>query len=168
MTKTTQPQSGFYTRQRQTVPVARLLQRVLTPAARRHGFAETAVLADWPAIVGPMMAKRCQPIKISRGRGKSAPGTLVVMASPVMALELQHAAPQIVDRVNTYFGYRAIAKLHLIGGRVQTSPVIKPKKTIPLSDDQNEFIAETASAIESDPLRNALAALGKAVMTKAH
>lgn len=166
MTKASKTPTGSDVRRRQTLPVSRLLQKLLTPAARRHGFAETAVLADWPEIVGVDMAKRCQPLKITRQRGKNEPGTLVIQASPIMALELQHASPQIIDRINTYFGFRAIHRLRLIASGVRQPPPTRSKPQLPLSASQRDFIHETAAGIEAEPLRKALAALGAAVMTK--
>lgn len=160
--------AGSEIRRRQTVPVARLLQRLLTPAARKQGFAETAVLADWPEIVGKDMANRCQPIKITRQRRKNEPGTLVVGAAPVMALELQHTAPQIIERINTYFGFKAICRLQLKSTHRRAMPQRKPvEKPVTLTSSQQAFIDRTASDIHDQTLRQALEKLGTTVLTKA-
>lgn len=166
MTDVSQPNSDFSKRKRQTVSVGRLLQHALTPAARRHGFAETAVLADWASIVGPELAQLCQPIKVARRRGRSQPGTLVVQASPISILELQHSAPQIIDRINTYFGFPAIATMRLQAGRVRRHVVEKLVKFKPLSVDQREFITKTAEQVQAHALRTAVERLGNAVFSR--
>ena len=90
-----------------------LLGRVLDPASRRRGLAEARVLTDWPSIVGEVLAARCQPVKLtggSRGHG----GILHIHVAGSAALELQHSEPQLLERINSYFGYPAVARLRLI------------------------------------------------------
>lgn len=165
MTKASTTPSGGTKRQRQTVPVARLLQRLLTPAARRQGFAETAVIADWPEIVGSELAKRCQPLKVSRGRGPRG-GTLVVQAPPVMTLELQHSAPQIIERINTYFGFSAIVKMRLVAGPMPRAKAVAAKSAKTLSAKQAQTLSDATAEIEMQGLKQALEALGHAVMLR--
>ncbi|MEL6289347.1 MAG: DciA family protein, partial [Pseudomonadota bacterium] len=41
-------------------------------------------------------------------------GTLVLRVDGPLALELQHRSAQLIERINRYFGYRAIAALRIL------------------------------------------------------
>lgn len=151
-------------RQFATVPVARLLQRLLTPEARRRGFAETAVLADWPAIVGRHLAQHCQPVEIRRRSRHARGGTLVIRAPGAMTLELQHTAPQLIERVNSYFGYRAIVHVRLVQGPIDRSKVKVPEPPLAkIAGDELEGLREKLAGVHDGPLRQALEGLGVAI-----
>lgn len=88
----------------------------VVPLAGRQGFAEAAVLLHWPEIVGAAWAGLCHPVKVTYGRGAELGATLMVRADGPAALELEHRAPQIVERINAHYGYRAIARIRITQG----------------------------------------------------
>src|SRR3954463_3961785 len=94
--------------------VVRLLASILDPAARRRGFAEASLLADWASVVGPALAQRCQPVRVDYAPGRRRGGVLMVHAGGAAAIEVQPAAPQIIERINTYFGFAAVRQLRLL------------------------------------------------------
>ena len=116
--------------------------RMLDPVARARGFATTALLSEWPAVVGEELARFTAPDKVvwprrnENGEGSSnqsawrADGAILVLkVDGPRAIELQHRAEQILERVNTYFGYRAIAQLRFLQApvaRTESRPVIPP------------------------------------------
>jgi len=101
-------------------PGSRALSRFVPNLTRKafadRGFHEAAVLADWPKIVGAELADKCAAIEFGRD------GALVVRAEGPTAAVLQHIEPQILDRIATYFGFRAVKRLTLRQG-----PVIAPR-----------------------------------------
>lgn len=92
--------------------LARLVPDLTRKAFAERGFHEAAVLADWPAIVGAELADKCAAMQLGRD------GTLVVRAEGPTATALQHMEPQILDRIATYFGFRAVKRLTLRQGPV--------------------------------------------------
>jgi hypothetical protein len=139
-----------------------LLGRVLDPAARRRGLAEARLLTDWRLILGPQLGTRCQPIRLSGARG--APGVLTLHVGGASALELQHAEPQVVERINDFFGYPAVARLRLIQappGRPVKPPARWPVRA--LAPAELSALARTVEAVEDRDLRLALAGLGQAL-----
>ena len=85
----------------------------VAPVAEKLGFAESEVLLRWPDIAGAALAALCHPVKVSYGRGAGLGATLTVRAEGAVAPEVEHLAPQIVERVNAYYGYRAISRLKI-------------------------------------------------------
>ncbi len=79
--------------------------------AASKGFAEPDVLLRWPEAVGPALSQICRPVKVSYGGSMGA--TLIVFADGARATEVEHRAPQIVDRINSFYGYRAISRLKI-------------------------------------------------------
>ena len=137
-----------------------LLKRVLDPAARRRGLAEATLLTDWAAVVGRELAARCHPVKLSGARDRAG-GVLVVHVVGSAALELQHAAPQVLDRINGHFGYPAVARLRLVQApfpRARGRPASRPPP-VPSPQEQAE-IGRLVAPVGDPELRAALARLG--------
>jgi hypothetical protein len=143
-----------------------LLGRLLDPAARRRGLAEAKVLTEWPTIVGPWLAARCQPIRLSHGAG-GAGGGLALHVAGAAALELQHSEPQVVERINGFFGYPAVSRLRL----VQAPPARTVARPLPtdIAGPSGADEAEVAAAVcgIGDPaLQAALAGLGRTLKVR--
>lgn len=154
-------------RPRGTYRVARLLGGLLSPAARRRGFAEASILADWARIVGPTLAARCQPVAITFPRGRYTGGVLEVRCSSGAAIEVQHRHPQIVERVNRYFGFAVVSRLRIVQMPVQPPSPPPPVGNLrTLRPDEEALLRETVAAIADDDLRAALLALGRAVSAR--
>jgi hypothetical protein len=88
-----------------------LVGNVGAVAFRRFGFIQASVVSRWGEIVGERYAKVSSPESIRFPAGKKAGGTLNVLVQGAHAPLMQHLAPVIVERVNRFFGYSAVAKL---------------------------------------------------------
>lgn len=151
-------------RRRATLGVDRLLGAVLGPTARRRGFAEAAILSDWAAIVGPTLAGRCQPTRVEFPRGRYRGGTLELHARGGAALEIQHLAPQLVERINGFFGYPAIRRLRLVQAAPAPRAVQPPAAPArPLSATDELALRRSIGTLADRPLGAALLGLGRAV-----
>mgnify|MGYP006272170561 CR=1 FL=1 len=107
-------------------------------AGAKRGFAEQRLMTQWPHIVGAELAAACRPVRMSFRRGEAAFGaTLVVEADGARALEAQHLADAIVERVNAVYGYRAVSRMKV----VQTAP----------RGGASSFLGEEAAAFEGPP-----------------
>jgi hypothetical protein len=148
--------------------ISELAAAAIGPALRRRGFANVDIAAHWPAIVGPHLARLCQPERITwprRGPGESdgarARGaTLLVRVDGPAAVELQHAAPQILERVNTFLGAGLVTRLRLVQAPLprKARPRVGPRPCAPQAAARvDDLVAE----IEDEALRRTLAALGR-------
>lgn len=150
-------------------PLADLIGACVGPAFAAQGFASADIISVWPGIVGARLADACQPVKLEwprRGRrdaeGRPEPGTLVVRVEGAFALELQHLAPVVIQRVNAHYGWACIGKLVLRQDRLHRAP--RRKAAPPLDPARRGEVALAVSRIEDDPLRDALDRLGIAVV----
>ncbi len=103
--------------------LASMLPRVTAPIFKKRGFAEAGILTDWPAIVGEHLARHTMPEKIAFARGARTAGVLHVVTESAFAPELQHLEPQVIERINGYFGYYAVGRLRIQHGRVVRAPL---------------------------------------------
>ena len=106
-----------------------------------------------------------------RSRGLRFPrATDAVGAAPGLrvgggqAVEIQHAIPTIIARVNQVFGYQAVARVTL-NKPAATPPAPRTRFTAP-TRNQKAAAATKAAAAGDSRLRHALAELGAAIAAK--
>ncbi|MEO1491221.1 MAG: DciA family protein [Pseudomonadota bacterium] len=83
----------------------------LDTVASKQGFAEPDILLRWPEIAGAAYGSLCQPVKIRYGANRTMGATLMVQTDSGRAPEVEHQAPRILERINQFYGYRAITRL---------------------------------------------------------
>lgn len=143
--------------------LAASLPQAARKSLRSHGFAEAGVVTDWPTIVGPLLSAHSAPQRLSFPRGSRLDGTLHVLVSGPFSTELQHLEPMVIERINGYFGYRAIARLRLVQG-VLPRPKARRREEQPGPEPALDPVdAAALEKIEAPELRAALERLGKAV-----
>ncbi|MET0375856.1 MAG: DciA family protein [Rhizorhabdus sp.] len=91
--------------------VADMLPDVGRAAFRRFGFVQSSVVSRWPEIVGERYAKLSVPESIRFPQGTRADGILTLLVEGAHGTMLQHVAPTIIERVNRFFGYSAVARV---------------------------------------------------------
>jgi hypothetical protein len=146
-------------------PLADLVGPALTAAFKRHGFASTEIVTHWEDIVGVEIAAHSEPIKITWPRQSDAeapePATLVLRCQGPAAIEIQHLAGVIVERVNRFLGWRAVDRVAL--RQAPLARRAKPKPPPAIDAEAARRIAEEMTDITDDSLRAALGRLGAAV-----
>ena len=143
--------------------VAAEADRITAPIRQKRGLAEAALISDWPDIIGTALAAECMPLRIARGADGTG-GTLHIRVSGALALELQHLQPQVIERINGYFGYQAIARIALQQGPVrERKPAGRPPAPPPSTADTAALAAQLDTVADED-LRQALGALGRGVL----
>lgn len=133
--------------------------RIAAPVVARHGGAGVGRLkAQWGAIVGAELAALTWPEALGRD------GALKLRVAAAFALELQHRAPLVIERINLYFGRAAVARLALVQAplplpapRHRPAPARLGAAAAAALDARLGTIAEPA-------LREALTGLGRLVL----
>ncbi len=141
------------------------LNRIAAKSFRRHGFAVQDIVHDWRVIVGATLAEISIPVQVQRPRGRGSPGAVLhVRVDQAGALELQHIAPIVIERVNTYYGYKAVARLQIVQGPVQglVRPSVQPIRH--LSEQEERQLADLLLDIDDPRLRTALTSLGRRIL----
>jgi hypothetical protein len=156
-------------------PIGAYAGRALDPAARARGFASTAILSEWAAIVGNELAQFTMPDRVVWPRrheehrdpapqtGRRGQGAVLVLrVEGPRAIEVQHRSGQILERVNAYFGYRALVEMRILQAPVMRKPTRSATPAPPLDPDA----LPPSAAIEDEGLRAALLRLGSAARAR--
>jgi hypothetical protein len=160
--------SGLKTYERprggQARPISDLMPEVGRTAFRRFGFVQSSVVTRWPDIVGPRHARICTPESIRFPPGEKHEGILQLVVVPAHAPLIQHVIPEIIERVNRFFGYNAVAKIKIRQGEVKAPPPAAPKappslKPVPLE------LGESLRDIGDPELRAVLESLARSMAT---
>ena len=99
--------------------IADLMPDIGRTAFRRFGFIQSSVVTRWPEIVGDRHARVCAPEAIRFPPGEKSEGILELVVVPAHAPIIQHVIPEIIEKVNRFFGYRAVARVKLRQGQVK-------------------------------------------------
>jgi hypothetical protein len=140
------------------------LPTVTKGAVARRGFAEARLLMDWQTIVGETLARYTQPARLSRGKGETG-GVLHIRVAGAFALELQHLAPTVIERINAHFGHQAVIRLRMTQDLPAT--LAKPRKRPkPLGAAAEAGLATLVGDVGDSGLKDALARLGRAILAE--
>ncbi len=123
--------------------VGQFLPAITRPVFEKFGFQRAALLTDWDMIVGEPLCHFTSPEKIKwhvsdneqaeiEQYGQKTGATLIIRVEGPAALEVQHSAPQIMERINGYFGYKAIGSIRILQAPMAPKPLKSNKKTVDL------------------------------------
>ena len=146
--------------------VADLVPQIGRTAFRRFGFVQSSVVTRWPEIVGDRHARVCSPESIRFPPGEKTDGILQLVVLPAHAPLIQHVIPEIMDRVNRFFGYKAVVRVKLRQGAVQppkdTSPRTAPPSLKPIPMELGDSLRD----IGDPELRAVLESLARSLGSK--
>jgi hypothetical protein len=146
-------------------PLSVLLSDVFSEAYAKQGFAARELVTRWAEIAGADIARHAEPLKLQWPRPVEGqpqePATLVLRVEGPMALEIQHSADVILERVNRFFGWNAVGKLAF--RQAPLSNRGRPARPRPPDAKAVAKVAESLGNIEDEQLREALARLGAAI-----
>lgn len=141
------------------------LGRLTRPIMKQRGVALAEIINRWSEIAGPLLEKETQPEKMVYASGAGHAATLEIAVSPAFALELQHLSPLIIEKINGYFGFRAVEKL-----RLKQTPIHRPesappagRSSRPLTPEEQAKLRDLLAGVEDRDLRQVLESLGRSL-----
>jgi len=146
--------------------IAELMPEVGRIAFRRFGFVQSSVVTRWPEIVGPRHARVCSPESIRFPPGGKSEGILQLVVVPAHAPIIQHVIPEIIERVNRFFGYNAVARVKLRQGEVKAPPASEPKAAPPSLRPVPLELGESLRDIGDSELRTVLESLARSMSAR--
>lgn len=130
---------------------------LLKPILGRKGFIEADILSHWEDILGSDLSVGVTARSVSVTKDRTI---LHVSAfSGAYALAFNARKEEILERVNSYFGYRAVNDIRLTQGGT-ASPHLPSKQTAVISVQEKAEILPLTSSIQDEALREATTELG--------
>ena len=160
--------------QREAKLLADLVGKAMTPACRKRGFATFDIVASWADIVGDRYGTRVQPDRLIWPRRPELadpetapePATLVVHTDGPTALMLSHESPQVIERINTFYGWAAIGRIKIVQRPVSVKPQSRRKPLRSLTHTEEQRLEGHLEGLENDRLKQALKKLGAQVIAR--
>jgi len=143
--------------------VGDMLPDVGRAAFRRFGFVQSSVVSRWAEIVGERYAKVSVPESIRFPHGRRADGVLTLLVEGAHGTMLQHVAPTIIERVNRFFGYSAVARLAIRQGHCAVAPTPAPRAAPPSLKAAPIELGDSLRTIGDPELRACLESLAGAL-----
>jgi hypothetical protein len=134
--------------------------RVAAPIVARGGGVLGRLKAEWAPVVGAELAAVTWPEALGRD------GALKIRVVSTVALDLQHRAPLVIERINNYFGRSAIARLVLVQGSPPLPARPRQAPPAPLGAEEAKALEARLAQVADPELRAALAGLGHLVLAK--
>jgi hypothetical protein len=147
-------------RSRRMRAVSDLLPNAGGAAFRRFGFVQSSIVSRWAEIVGPRYAAVSSPESIRFPPGRKSGGVLTLVVEGAHAPMMQHVAPAIVERVNAFFGYPAVARLAIRQGIVQAQKARSRTEPAPLRPIPAE-LGDSLREVADPELRACLESLAR-------
>lgn len=147
-------------------PAGRALSGYIKALDAKYGQGVGGLSARWREIVGPEIARRTEPVKLTKGRNGGPSSLEIRVAGPAAAI-IQHQAHEILARVNIFLGAEAVQKLRIVQGPLRRVDPPPPRRRSPPLDAARE--AELSAGLADAPegrLKDALAALGRGVLRR--
>ena len=147
------------------------LKKINRNFSSKHDKIEFIIQSKWQEIVGSYFCDFSEPINIIKLQDfeneigeKVYKKLLNVSVAPAAAVEFQHFKDKILEKINSYFGYKAIVDL-----RIQQNYIIKENVKIAnknvnkfnLTDTEKKTISKEVKLINDQNLKKSLINLGR-------
>lgn len=138
--------------------------KLMRPLLGKRGLGEGDIAFHWESIVGgSIMAHNSAPERIVFPKGKRTGGVLHLrVPNGALATALMHLKPQIMERINGYYGYSAIEDVRIHQRPLPPRPS-RPAEPPPLDEDERQALEVKLKDIDNPKLKAALSGLGEAM-----
>ena len=94
--------------------VGKSLPKIIDKNIKERNFVEITLIKQWKEIMGQDIAKYCWPIKIIFSDIKNSNGIIFLKTKRGRSMEIEFKNDEIIEKLNQYFGYKAINKISVV------------------------------------------------------
>ncbi len=144
------------------------VKKLTQSALGKHGFIQVELLSHWHEILGEELSYGIKPVGISFNAKERINGTLRVRtAGGAFALLFEHQKGQVIEKINTYFGYPAISQVKIEQNAISLKTPRLSEPVWPLDEYEIEKLSQKVAHIEDDELRKKMLDIGIQLIQKA-
>jgi len=93
-------------------PFSSSIPKTLKKYLRKGGFNYSNIVENWTKMVSKKVSDACYPIKVKMGKDMKN-GILILNVIHGKELEIEYEKKEIIDKINSFFGYNCIANVTL-------------------------------------------------------
>ena len=142
-------------------PFSSSIPKELKKYLKKGGYNYSNIVDNWTKMVSNKISNACYPITIKMEKGMKD-GTLVLNVIHGKEMEVEYAKSEIIDKINSFFGYNCIKSVKL--------KIIQEKIKINFKDNSEikdfKKIEEKMKLVKDNQLKNSLKNLLKAYNEK--
>ena len=131
-------------------PFSSSIPKTLKKHLRKGGYNYSNIVDNWTKMVSKKIADACYPITVKMGK-EMREGTLILNVIHGKELEVEYEKNEIMDKINSFFGYKCISNVVL----KIVQDTVKPKKNFPKIKDFSK-IEDKMSKVNDDTLKSSL------------
>ena len=139
------------------------LPKIIDKNIKKKNFIELSVINNWNEIVGKDIAKFSWPIKISFNDINNLNGRIFVKTERGRSMEIEFKSQEIIEKLNQFFGYKAINKINIIQD-FNSSISEKKKNKITKKKIKKNYIKDIKK-IKKESVKIALKKLNKSLFS---
>ena len=93
-------------------PLSSTLPTQIKKVLKKNGFNLSSIVDNWTNIVGSDISNNCYPINV-KAQGNSKEVALLINVIHGKEIDIEYNRKNIIDKVNSYFGYIFINKIKI-------------------------------------------------------
>ena len=131
-------------------PFSSSIPKTLKKHLRKGGYNYSNIVDNWTKMVSKKIADACYPITVKMGK-EMREGTLVLNVIHGKELEVEYEKNEIMDKINSFFGYKCISNVVL----KIVQDTVKPKKSFTKIKNFSK-IEDKMSKVNDETLKRSL------------
>ena len=132
-------------------PFSSSIPKTLKKHLRKGGFNYSNIVDNWTKMVSKKISDACYPITVKMGKDMKD-GNLVLNVIHGKEMEVEYEKKEIMDKINSYFGYRCISHVTL---KITQDGASSRKKVLPKIKNFSK-IEEKMKTINNNELKLSL------------
>ena len=132
-------------------PFSSSIPKTLKKHLKKGGYNYSSIVDNWTKMVSKEISDTCYPVTVKMEKGMRD-GTLILNVIHGKEIEVEYAKNDIIDKINSFFGYSLIKKVTL---KVIQDKIIRNNKSLPKIKNLNK-IEEKMNKINDSQLKNNL------------
>ena len=155
-------------------PIGDTIKKINRDFTSKHGRMEFIIQSKWSEIAGSYFLEFSEPRNISKIRdyendlGETVyKNYLIVSVAPAAAIEFQHFKDKILEKINSFFGYKAIMDLRIQQNYIRKNMYMSDKSNNrELTDQEKTIISDKVGNLSNKELKESLIDLGKNITSE--
>ena len=138
-------------------PFSNSIPKTLKKHLKKNGYNYSNIVDNWTRMVSKKISDACYPVTVKMGK-EMKDSTLILNVIHGKELEVEYEKNQIIDKINSFFGYKYISNVTL---KIVRDKVVKNRKSFPKLKNISK-IEEKVNKVNDNQLKGSLNSLLKA------
>ena len=138
-------------------PFSNSIPKTLKKHLKKNGYNYSNIVDNWTRMVSKKISDACYPVTVKMGK-EMKDSTLILNVIHGKELQVEYEKNQIIDKINSFFGYKYISNVTL---KTVRDKVVKNRKSFPKLKNINK-IEEKINKVNDNQLKGSLNSLLKA------